>query len=197
MISFFRTKVAVICYKIITSGMKRQFSIDQHTRVITLFRYYPWSRKWLFEWLPAGHFFRTFPAYWLITPFLTIRQVAHLTGIPSEFLCHKIAKKTGNDSADFFGFHISAMESMYLSDCPAWMESIICWTDFVMKDCHLMPVPPIKSIEEKAQALMPSEALRVISDCLPIPLIDRLKTQPFQVWAEKENGVYYVYICKK
>jgi TusA-related sulfurtransferase len=177
--------------------MIQPHSIEPRTRLITLFRHYPALKKWLLDLLPAGRFFRTFPVNWLITPFLSIRQVAQLTGIPLDYLWHKIAKKTGTEAGELFKPDISALESTYLSDCPAWMESVAHWTDFVIKDCHQMPVPPIKTIEEKAQALMHGEALRVISDCLMVPLIERLKTQHYLVWAEKDNGVYYVYICQK
>lgn len=127
--------------------------------------------------------------------FTSIYQAAIITGIPAKHLLDKLRKSAGLDSKteEFY----SQSHPKYLTDIPKWMESVTKWTDLDVRPYLERGTSPLQTVLDEVSYLKPTEAIRIVNDYLPVPVLDILRDKGCLVWAELEDGLFYSYVCRK
>lgn len=127
--------------------------------------------------------------------FTSIYQAAFITGIPAKHLLGKLRKSAGLDpkTEDFS----SQSHPKYLTDIPKWMESVTKWTDLDVRPYLERGTSPLQTVLDEVSYLKPTEAIRIVNDYLPVPVLDILRDKGCLVWAELEDGLFYSYVCRK
>ena len=124
-----------------------------------------------------------------IAPRVTVRDAARIAGMPVEELLNKLAEK---------GFEIETGE-------PATGEVPV-------NDCHmashyrLKRIPAAEMLEQNKDPfdvirralleLQPGEAVEVVLDFIPAPLIDIFSKQGFEWCVENKDGMYHTYFYR-
>ena len=125
-----------------------------------------------------------------IAPRVTIKDAARIAGMPVEKLLEKLAEK---------GFEIdteAASETAVAEekcDKPPFKKVHIIRAN-EMLDAH---TDPFDTIRKALLALQPGEAVDVVLDFIPVPLIDIFAKQGYAYCTEKKDGMYHTYFYKK
>jgi len=126
----------------------------------------------------------------------TIYQASLVSGIPAKHLLKKLRKAAGLDPSTE-EFEQYPQTSQYLTDIPEWMEAVTKWTDLDVRPYLKKGIAPLDMILDEVNSLKPAEAIRIINDFLPVPVLDILSDRGCLVWAELEYGLFYSYVCVK
>jgi len=173
--------------------MTEHFEITLKTRVADILRYYPELEECLIRLSPSFYRLRNPLLRNTVATMTTIQQAAMVAGIPAVYVLQKLRKAAGLSSP----LEVNEAISPYLSECPSWMESITTWNDLDIRAFLNEGKVPLTTVLTYSDELKPKQALRLINDFLPVPVLDLLHEKGFLIWAERENDLYYAYICRE
>ncbi len=124
-----------------------------------------------------------------IAPRVTVQDAARIAGIPVNDFLKKLEEK-GIEVE----YETTDTEEEYVTQCdltekykPVRLNAI----ELLEKN-----IDPFDPVMKKLKELAPGEALEVVVDFIPSPLIDILKRQGYESCVLKKDGIYYTYFYK-
>lgn len=123
----------------------------------------------------------------------SLRQIAETGNIPLADLINQLRKKVGQDTVDFSEQNSSGRNSEKLK----WAEP-----EFIARTFDARPViasggHPLTKVMQDLPALAEGKSYELITPFLPVPLLDMVKSNGYQVWAEQiEENLVKCYFSK-
>jgi TusA-related sulfurtransferase/predicted HTH domain antitoxin len=124
-----------------------------------------------------------------LAPRVTVKDASRIAGIPVNDFLKKLEEKGCEVEYD-----TSPETAKYVTECDLLEKYKPVRVDAVK--LLEQNIDPFDTIRKKLKTLTPGEALEVVVDFIPVPLIEIFEKQGYQHCVLLKDGIYYTYFYK-